>query len=145
MPSFKPGHEKLGGRKKGTPNKTPRATKQTLLEVACHVGSDGNGKDGVVGYYKWLAKRHPKIFLAQLGRLLVLETPKNSFPGRANETPTALERNETLRKQTTELLRGSPPLDPRLFEELVHLSVEAPKSFVQMLGSALLIPPSRTR
>jgi hypothetical protein len=116
--SFKPGQEKVGGRKKGTPNKTPRATKQLLLEVACQVGSDGNGKDGLVGYYKWLAKSHPKIFLTQLGRLLVLETRKSSLPGCANETPTAFECNETLRKQTTELLRGRPPLDTGLFEDL---------------------------
>jgi hypothetical protein len=143
--SFKSGHEKLGGRKKGTPNKTPRATKQTLLDVACRVGSDGNGKDGLVGYYKWLAKCHPKIFLRQLGRLLVLETPKNCLPDCAHETPTAFERNETLRKQTTEFLRGRPPADPGLFEDLVHLSVEAPESFAQMLGAALLTPPSRTR
>jgi hypothetical protein len=143
MPSFKPGHEKLGGRKKGTPNKTSRATKQTLLEVASYVGSDGNGKDGLVGYYTWLAKRHPRIFVTLLGRLLILETPKNSLPGGANEMPTAFEGNETLQKQTTVLLRGRPPRDPGLFEELVHLSVEAPKSFAQMLGAALLIPPSK--
>jgi hypothetical protein len=146
MSSFKPGHGKRGGRGPNTPNKTPRATKQTLLDVACSVGSDGCGTDGLVGYCRWLGKRHPKIFLRQLARLLVLDTPKNCLaPGGADETPTAFERNETLRKQTTELLRGRPALDPGLFEELVRLSVESPKSFVQMLGAALLILPSRTR
>jgi hypothetical protein len=108
MPSFKPGHEKLGGRKKGTPNKTPRATKQTLLEVACHVGSDGNGKDGVVGYYKWLAKRHPKIFLAQLGRLLV-ETPKNSLPGCAQPRSSATRLCENKRQSSSADVRLSTP------------------------------------
>ena len=95
--SFKPGHKKLGGRKKGTPNRISRATKEQLLEVVSRVGSDGNGKDGVVGYYKWLAKRHPKIFLTQLARLLPLETPKAVSRGWANETATAFELNETVR------------------------------------------------
>jgi hypothetical protein len=143
--SFKPGHKPIGRREKGTPNNTPRATKQTLLDVASHVGSDGNGTDGLVGYFKWLAKCHPKIFLKQLSRLLVIETTEKSLPDCADETPTAFERNETLRKETTEFLRGRPPVDPGLFENLVHLSVEAPESFAQMLGAALLTPPSRTR
>jgi hypothetical protein len=145
MGSFKSGHEKLGGRKEGTPNKTPRATRQTLLDVASCVGSDGNGAGGLVGYLTWLAKRHPKIFLRQLGRLLVLEATEKSLPHCADETPTAFERNETLRKQTKEFLRRRPPADPALFENLVHLSVEAPESFAQMLGAALLTPPRRTR
>jgi len=143
--SFKPGHESRGRRKKGTPNKISRATKQTLLEVADCVGSDGNGKDGVVGYFTWLAKYHPKVFLAQLGRLLVYETPQNCVADIASDTPPAFELNETLRKSIELKLRGRPPADPRLFEDLVHLSVEAPESFARMLGAALLTPPSRTR
>ena len=143
--SFKPGHQKLGGRKKGTPNRISGDTKQLLLEVVRYVGSIGNGKDGVVGYYKWLAKCHPKVFLTQLARLLPLETPKAVSRGRANETATAFELNETLRKQAELLLRGRPPDDPGVFEELVHLSVESPKAFAQLLGAVLLAPPNRTR
>jgi hypothetical protein len=143
--SFKPNHKPISGRKEGTPNKTPRATKQTLLEVADRVGSDGNGTDGVVGYFKWVAKCRPKTFLKLLARLLVLDTTENSLPDGADETPTAFERNETLRKDMTEFLRRRPPVDPSLFEDLVHLSVVAPESFAQMLGAAFLTPPSRTR
>ena len=65
--SFKPGEKKRGGRGPNTPNKIPRATKQTLLDVACSVGSDGCGTDGLVGYFKWLAKYHPKVFLRNWG------------------------------------------------------------------------------
>ena len=141
--SFKPGHKKLGGRKKGTPNRISRAAKEQLLEVVSRVGSDGNGKDGVVGYYKWLAKRHPKIFLTQLARLLPLETPKAVSRGWANETATAFELNETVRKQAELLLRGRPSDDPGVFEDLVRLAVEAPQSFAAMLGAILVIPPKK--
>ena len=138
--SFKPGHKKLGGRKKGTPNRISGDTKQLLLEVVRYVGSIGNGKDGVVGYYKWLAKCHPKVFVSQCARLLALETPK-AVSRWANETATAFELNETLRKQAELLLRGRPSDDPGVFEDLVRLAVEAPQSFAAMLGATFLIPP----
>ena len=139
--SFKPGHRKLGGRKKGTPNRISGDTKQLLLEVVRYVGSIGNGKDGVVGCYKWLAKCHPKVFLSQCARLLALETPKAVSRGWANETATAFELNETVRKQAELLLRGRPSDDPGVFEDLVRLAVEAPQSFAAMLGATFLIPP----
>jgi hypothetical protein len=37
------------------------------------VGLDGKGKDGLVGYFKWVATKHPKLFLALLGQVLSLE------------------------------------------------------------------------
>jgi hypothetical protein len=141
--SFKPGHQKLGGRKKGTPNRISRDTKQLLLEVVRYVGSIGDCNDGVVGYYKWLAKCHPKVFVSQLARLLPLETPKAVSRGWANETATAFELNETLRKQVELQLRGRPSDDPGVFEDLVRLAVEAPQSFAAMLGATLLIPPKK--
>jgi hypothetical protein len=130
------------GRKKGTPNRISRDTKQLPLEVVRYVGSIGDGKDGVVGYYKWLGKCHPKVFLSQLGRLLPLETPKAVSRG-WNETATAFELNETVRKQADLLLRGRPPDDPGVFEDLVRLAVEAPQSFATMLGAILVIPAKK--
>jgi len=103
----------------------------------------GRPKIAVVGYYKWLAKCHPKVFLSQCARLLALETPKAVSRGRANETATTFELNETLRKQAELLLRGRPPDDPGVFEDLVRLAVEAPQSFAAMLGATLLTPPKK--
>jgi hypothetical protein len=44
--SFEPGHKKLGGRKKRTPNRISPSHKKAIREAAHRIGSDGNGKDG---------------------------------------------------------------------------------------------------
>jgi hypothetical protein len=60
--SFKQGHKKVGGRKRGTPNLMSIDYKKALLEAAYRVGNDGNGKDGFVGYLVWVAIRDPGVF-----------------------------------------------------------------------------------
>jgi hypothetical protein len=50
--SFKPGHKKLGGRKRGTPNVFSADFRTAIIHAAHGIGSDGNGKDGIVGYVK---------------------------------------------------------------------------------------------
>ena len=47
--SFKPGHEKRGGRKRGTPNLFTIDHKKAILEATYRIGQDGDGKDGVLG------------------------------------------------------------------------------------------------
>ena len=69
---FEKGHKKLGGRKAGVPNKFPRDLRDAILAAAESVGSDGRGRDGLVGYFMRLAK-HPKIFVKLLLRILSLE------------------------------------------------------------------------
>jgi hypothetical protein len=54
--SFKKGHKKLGGRKRGTPNLIAYDLRKALLEAAYRIGYDGNGKDGCVGYFVWVAR-----------------------------------------------------------------------------------------
>ena len=52
---FKKGHKKLGGRKKGTPNRLNQDLIEAIKGAAGEVGSDGKGKGGVGGYLKMLA------------------------------------------------------------------------------------------
>jgi hypothetical protein len=70
LTSFKKGHKKLGGRKRGVPNKFPRDLREAILAGAEHVGLDGHGFGGLTGYMIRLAIKHPKSFAALLGRLL---------------------------------------------------------------------------
>jgi hypothetical protein len=51
------------------------ASKNTaLLEAAHRVGSDGNGRDGIVGYFTWVAECDPTFFYVHLwSRLLELQ------------------------------------------------------------------------
>lgn len=65
--------ERRGGRQKGTPNKLTAALKDAILTAAELVGSDGEGKDGVVGYLTMVAKSDVKAFAALLGKVLPMQ------------------------------------------------------------------------
>ena len=76
--SFKPGHEKKGGRKRGKPNAISSDYRMAILEAAYRIGFDGNGKDGITGYFMWFGRYHPKDFYIELYcRLLELEAQEN--------------------------------------------------------------------
>lgn len=61
------------GRPKGSPNKTTALLKEAIIMAAEGVGQDGDGKDGLVGYCKFLAKSEPKAFSSLLGRVLPMQ------------------------------------------------------------------------
>lgn len=63
----------MGGRTAGTPNVMTPALKEMILDVATQLGSDGQGKDGVVGYFASLALKCPGIYLKLLGKLMRVE------------------------------------------------------------------------
>lgn len=58
------------GRPKGSPNKTTAALKDAILAGASTVGEDGNGKDGLEGYCRYLAKEEPRAFAGLMGKVL---------------------------------------------------------------------------
>ena len=60
--TFKSGHPKRGGRKRGTPNALFADYKRAIVEAAYRIGYDGNRKDGIVCYFRWIASRHPEVF-----------------------------------------------------------------------------------
>ena len=68
--SFQVGHRKLGGRKRGTPNKATREYREALIEVANQIGSDGKGKEGLIGYLTVIAMYHPTVFVRMLGAMI---------------------------------------------------------------------------
>lgn len=65
--------QKTGGRVKGTPNKTTALLKEAILKAAERTGSDGQGKDGLMGYCGFLAKSEPKAFAQLLGKVLPMQ------------------------------------------------------------------------
>ncbi len=71
--SFGKGHAKMGGRKRGTPNVVTRELKTAILRAAYRLGSDGRGKDGVVGYLTRIAKNDIKTFVMLLRAVLPLQ------------------------------------------------------------------------
>ena len=58
------------GRPKGSRNKTTKLLKDAILKAADDVGEDTSGKDGLVGYCRFLAKAEPKAFATLMGKVL---------------------------------------------------------------------------
>jgi len=77
------------GRPKGSVNKTTSMLKEAILGAATEVGSDGAGKDGLMGYCVFLAKNEPKAFAPLLGKVLPMQITGED--GDAIQTVTRIE------------------------------------------------------
>ena len=73
--TFKKGHKKLGGRKKGTPNRINGNLIERIVQAADQVGSDGKGKDGVDGYLQMLAGKKAAYFVGLLRQAVQKQVP----------------------------------------------------------------------
>lgn len=60
------------GRAPGQPNKTTRVLREAVILAAELSGSNGRGKDGLVGYLLRCAKQ-PKVFVPLLSKMLPLQ------------------------------------------------------------------------
>ncbi len=70
---FKPGRKKTGGRKAGVRNKKTTGLLGAVYEAAEAIGSDGVGRQGIVGYLQLLALNHPPSFCRLIGRVMLLQ------------------------------------------------------------------------
>jgi len=97
-----------GFKTKNIPKRTSKDLKEALLEAAVRVGSDTNGKDGLVGYCMFLAVHHPKVFGPMLVRVMPLQvTGADGGPIRiVDETMSVQEAAEAY----AETLRAIPGL-----------------------------------
>lgn len=129
--SFKPGHKKAGGRKKGTPNRISADFKSAVTAVADRVGMDGMGKGGVVGYFRYLARRYPEAYCKLLSRIIDIE---DVYPERLSRTADQLDAD----------LRQSIRTDDQPFDELTVMAIKEPEAFCTAIA-ALLPPPSKRR
>ena len=90
---FQKGHKKLGGRKKGVPNKNSRRLDAAFIAAAEQLGSDGQGTCGVIGYLMSVMKntrhgvrlglavlnyeaKNPPKDLAKRELIRILDSPK---------------------------------------------------------------------
>lgn len=62
---------KLRGRR--GPDRMTRDLKQGIVDAAAAIGSNGKGKEGLVGYLKMLAKDYPKQYVSLLARVIPLQ------------------------------------------------------------------------
>jgi hypothetical protein len=144
--SFKPGHKKLGGRRKGTPNALSADYKTAIFEAAYRVGCDGMGKDGIVGYLTRLLMRCPEVGCILLSRVLVLQDcgwPPDDRP------LTKEEINQYFRDligRANKTGSGSPePAVTRQWpvSDLMRIAVKHPKDFGKLFAALLPQPTGR--
>ncbi len=140
--SFEPGHAKRGGRKKGTRNLITPEHKAALLEAADRVGYDGNGKDGVDGYFKYVWERDPDFFYVKLcpGGCIDLEAYEATIRAEAAAGRTNERHDETPRPSArTKKPRRRKAPDAEI-EGLMRLAMEQYKTFCRLFIAALTPP-----
>jgi hypothetical protein len=106
--------ERRGGRQAGTPNKATRALRELILLAAESVGRpkivrnrrgdiirlEETGKDGALGYLRYLALHEPRTFGGLLGRVLPLQVAARLDGGvDVNQRLTLEEAREELRRR----------------------------------------------
>ena len=155
--SFEQGHEKRGGRKRGTPNVFSSDYKKVILEAAYRIGEDGNGKNGAVGYLSWVAVYHPQIFCTLLMNLLTpgdAESDAPEEPRRSIEESAQWVRDyigltgEDRTKGQTQVKSQSPwdwTGQPFPVGSLMQIAVENPKAFCTLFAAGFLRPSTKRR
>jgi hypothetical protein len=71
--TFKTGHAKFGGRGTGSKNRIARLLKEAVITAAELEGSDGEGKDKLVGFLRKVAKEDLRSFCGLLGRIIPVQ------------------------------------------------------------------------
>jgi hypothetical protein len=156
--SFKPGHKKRGGRKRGTPNLFSADYKKAILEAAYRIGHDGNGEDGVLGYFLWVGERHPGMFYSLLWVNLLQPEAESDAPTEPRRSIEELDQcvrdyigftgNSPTKEQTVGVESWSLPDwtgQPFPVGSLMGLAVEKPKAFCKLFVAAFMQPPSKRR
>jgi hypothetical protein len=147
---FKRGHKKFGGRKKGTPNAIPASYKRAMLEATHRLGSDGNGKDGGIGYFSWVAKQDLTVFYVDVwSHLLEVEEYEAAMGVRStcvtiDQVP---PKRRLLKKRTKPFawLKGGDNAHESLVQDLMRIAVTRYKIFCKMIVAAFLTPPKNWR
>lgn len=136
--TFESGHEKYGGRKSGAPNAISADHRKALVEAAYRVGMAGNGEQGIVRYFRFLARYHPRVFAPMLMSMLPWEFLEGGTAARRTMA-TLDEINEWARRYAG-IEEGKAWTFP--IGELMEIAVENPKAFGKRFMAAFLRPPT---
>ncbi len=153
---LKQGHQKRGGRKRVTPNLFSSDYKRAILEAAYRIGEDGNGTNGIVGYFSWIIQYHPRIFASVLlNSLLQLEFAGRGTPMEPRHTAEEINQDLQDRVGLTGKNRAAGNLfrvssqspwawtgQPSPVGSLMQVAVASPKAFCKLLAAAILRPPA---
>jgi hypothetical protein len=123
--SFKPGHKKVGGRRKGTPNRISADYKQAFLAVADRVGMDG------ARYFCYLALQYPAAYSKLLSRIIDIQEVYPESRTADQLDPDVGQSIRTDRQPSEDVLVG----------ELTIMAVKHPEAFSTAI--AALLPRKR--
>ena len=114
-PGFKKGRKKTGGRKPRIENRLPKLVKDAVLMAAEANGSDGKGKDGLLGFMLRAIDEDFRGFLMLLGRIMPMQV----------ETRTDL-KTEIVYRSVTEIRRemASRGIDMKAIAKLIEHEAE---------------------
>ena len=155
--SFEPGQQKRGGRKRGTPNIFSNDYKKAIFEAAWRIGEDGNGKDGIVGYFKWIGMHHSSAYAVLLMNWLTLELAGAIPPEQPHRTKEELDQSirDYIGLEGANRTRETDQVEARLQWDwtgqpfpvgpLMQLAVNDPKEFCKTFAAALMRPPTKRR
>ena len=143
--TFKPGHKKLGGRKKGTPNALSADYKKAIMTAAYFAGRDGMGAEGLVGYFKRVLIECPDVACMLLGRAFLHE--EDDWP--PDDLILSKEQNEKGVRDSIGVTGSGRP-DPALttqfpVSELLRIAVKHPKIFGKLIAALMPLPRGRPR
>lgn len=112
---------RVGGRTKGAQNKITRILKEALPEALERLGSDGQGKDGLVGWLMQVATKEPVAYLRLLDKLLPHQINGASVSVTATNTTTYSTHEEIVARMKE---RGLPVpasfLEPAPYDASFH-------------------------
>ena len=141
--TFKPGHKKLGGRKKGMPNALSADYKNAIIAAAYFAGRDGMGAGGLIGYCTRLLIEAPDVALMLLARMFLYDD--DDWP--PDDRTLSKEQNN---KEVRELIGANKTDESALttqfpIPELMRIAVKYPKIFGKMFAPMVPIPKCRPR
>jgi hypothetical protein len=154
---FKSGHQKLGGRKRGTPNRSNLFDQRAVLRAAHLVGFDLNGKDGLVGYFMWVALSHPRAFLTLALRIMDIQEGPQSLVAQPSQTTEQLlqEIEEFLGPDSEHDNKDAYEASPDVpwswtgrgfpLGQLIHMAALNPAAYCKMLAAFLPAPRGKSR
>jgi hypothetical protein len=92
------GHKKVGGRKKGTPNRLTAEIKEMIIAAFTELGADGRGEEGLKGFIKKIGREDLKSSAMLLRAVLPTQVNASINASVNVKYKTLEEANEEARK-----------------------------------------------
>jgi hypothetical protein len=95
---YRKGHKKIGGRKKGTPNRLTAEIKEMIIAAFTELGADGRGEEGLKGFIKKIGREDLKSSAMLLRAVLPMQVNASINASVNVKYKTLEEANEEARK-----------------------------------------------